>query len=60
MRTTRKQREAIFRLWARQGLRQTYLQFRRGVMGTIGCDNAIVVPYGTMFVCVETDGYAHS
>lgn len=60
MRLTRKQVEAVFRLWARQENKPNYVSYRRGVMGTIGCDGAVVVPYGTMFVCVETDGYAHS
>lgn len=60
MRLTRKQTETVFRLWAREGLRQTYLQFRRGVRGTIGCDGAVAVPFAGMWVCVETDGYAHS
>jgi hypothetical protein len=36
------------------------MSYRRKVMGTIGCDGAVVVSFAGMFVCVETDGYAHS
>lgn len=60
---TRKQRETLKRKWlqadmAARGI--SYRQFRKVVAGTVGLDNAIVVPWCGMWLCIETDGYCHS
>lgn len=60
VRTTRKQREAIARLWARVEGRPPYRLFRRSVSGTFGMDGAIVVPFCGMYVAIERDGYSHT
>ena len=60
VRTTRKQREAIARLWARTEERPPYRRFRRAVSGTFGMDGAVVVPWCGMFVAIERDGYSHT
>ena len=60
VRTTRKQREAIARLWMRIDDRPPYRHFRRGVTGTFGMDGAVVVPFCGMFVAIERDGYSHT
>lgn len=60
---TRKQRETLKRKWlqadmAARGI--SYRQFRKGISGTVGMDDAIVVPWCGMWLCIETDGYCHS
>lgn len=60
VRTTREQREALLRIWRRDANALSYFQFRRTVQPTIGCDGAVVVPWCGMWLCIETDGYAHS
>jgi hypothetical protein len=72
-RTTRKQREALKRIYDRAPIfheeivnhvslkvRSTYRQFRRLVQPTFGCDGAVVAPWCGMWLCIETDGYTHS
>jgi hypothetical protein len=58
--TTRKQREAIARLWHRLDERPCYRVFRRQVQGTFAMDGAVVVPYCGMLVAIERDGYSHT
>jgi hypothetical protein len=60
LKTTREQRESILRKWMQDNQGMTYREFRKKAMGTIGCDGAVVVPWCNMFVCIETDGYAHT
>ena len=66
--TTKAQRIALARVYTRllQGDNPpspkafTYRQFRKTVQPTFGCDNAVVVPFAGMWLCIETDGYTHS
>lgn len=37
-----------------------YRALRRHVEGTFFMDSAIVVPFYSMFLVIETDGYTHS
>ena len=66
VKTTKAQRKAIWKLYARafltgEGLPvKSYKSFRKTVQPTIACDNAVVVPWAGMFVCIETDGYTHT
>ena len=39
---------------------ESYLEFRRSVSPTIGCDGAVVLPYCNMYLLIERDGYVHS
>jgi len=64
--TTRLQREALRRIYLRieqtdayAGI-LTYRQFRRTVQPTFGCDGAVTVPFASMWLCIERDGYTHS
>lgn len=65
-RTTRKQREALKAVFDRGPIytvgdrKMTYRQFRRTVCPTVGCDDAIVVPWAGMWLAIEADGYIHS
>jgi len=55
---TRKQREALWKLYQRTDMLKTYLQFRRTAHQThMDC---VMVPWCGMFVGIEPDGYAHS
>lgn len=38
----------------------TYRQFRAMVQPTFGCDSAVAVPWCSMWIVIEVDGYAHS
>ena len=38
----------------------TYRQFRNLVQPTFGCDGAVTVPWCSMWLCIERDGYTHS
>ncbi len=63
VRTTRKQREALKRKYlhgeiAKLGV--SYKDFRRTVQPTFGMDNAVVVQWCGMWLCIERDGYCHS
>lgn len=75
VRTTRKQREALKRIYLRVVAESlplpvpgkatafstpTYREFRAKVQPTFGCDNAVMVPFAGMWLGIETDGYAHS
>jgi len=64
--TTKAQRQALWRVYMRleqtdiyAGL-MTYRQFRKTVQPTFGCDGAVTVPYASMWLCIERDGYTHS
>lgn len=66
--TTRAQREALRRIYLRIEpkvantivYKPTYRQFRKTVQPTFGCDGAVTVPFASMWLCVERDGYTHS
>ena len=57
---TKAQRQALKRIYLRLEFPPPYKQFRRSVQGTFFMDDAIVVQFYNMFLCIETDGYAHS
>lgn len=65
---TKNQQKSLKNVWLRQvgedsetGKKPcSYLEFRRNVQMTVGCDNAVVVPFAGFFLCIETDGYCHS
>lgn len=38
----------------------SFLQFRRTVQLEICGNGAVLLPYGSMWIGIETDGYAHS
>lgn len=40
--------------------KQTFKEFLETVSPTFGCDDAVVVPWCGMILCIETDGYCHS
>lgn len=58
VKTTKEQRKAILRLAIRSG--GDYRALRKAACPTIGCDNAIVLHWCNMWLCIETDGYTHS
>lgn len=61
VKTNKAQRAALRRIWERsQSGHPNYRSFRKRVLPTIGCDNAIVVPWLDMWLVIETDGYTHS
>lgn len=60
MRITRQQSEALLRKHRLNAHGLSFLAFRRSVQPTIGCDDAIAVPWGRMWLCIETDGYTHT
>lgn len=37
-----------------------YPEFLEGVQHTVALDGAIVVPFASMFLLIEKDGYTHS
>lgn len=60
MRLTKAQLQALFRVYLRGAGDLSFLQFRRTVQPTIGCDGAVVVHWAAMWLCIERDGYTHS
>ena len=54
---TRKQREALKRIWMRGADERTYRQMRRDVV--LGHD-CIMLKWAGMWLGIETDGYTHS
>ncbi len=68
VKTTRKQREALYRLWSRDGVTEakrsyktnkTYREFRKTVEPEF-YGKAVMVPLWGMWIGIEEDGYAHS
>lgn len=57
MRLTIAQRKSLKRVYDRQPISMTYMQFRRTVIMGYGC---IMVPWCNMWLGIETDGYTHS
>jgi len=39
---------------------RSFLQFRKSVQGTWGCNGAVTVQWCGMWLCIETDGYCHT
>ena len=60
VKTTRKQRLALWSRWDMIAPRITYRAFRRTVQPTFGCDGAVAVQWQGMWLCIERDGYCHS
>ena len=56
---TKEQRKALFNIWSR-GSDMTYKQFRRTAERSFCMDGAVIVPWNTMWLAIETDGYIHS
>ena len=61
-RLSRKQKIALRDIYHRKNWTppESYLEFRRSVSPTIGCDGAVVLPYFNMYLLIERDGYVHS
>ena len=57
---TKKQSQTLLDRWKLSDNGKTFLQFRRDVIATIGCDNAITVSWCGMWLCIETNGYCHT
>ena len=60
---TRKQSETLRRKYIQGDLYLkgfSFLEFRRTVQPTFGCDGAIAVPWCGMWLCIEKDGYCHT
>jgi hypothetical protein len=55
--TTRKQREALKRIWMRGTDQRTYKQLRRDVIGGHDC---LMLHWAGMWLGIERDGYTHS
>lgn len=63
VKTTRQQRIALWKLWARTHPSHdmpTYRQFRKTVVGYLGDPDCIMVPWCGMWVGIEADGYTHT
>jgi hypothetical protein len=58
--TTREQRRALGRVFARVDLGMTYREFRATIQPTFGCDGAVIVRWEGMWLCIERDGYCHT
>ena len=58
--TTRAQREAIFRKWTQNANGLTYRQFRSTTKPTFCMDGAIILLWCGMWLCIEQDGYTHT
>ena len=58
--TTRAQRQSLYRVWGRGGMGLTYRQFRATIQPTFGMDGAIILPWCGMWLAIEQDGYTHS
>jgi len=57
---TKQQRQALKRIYLRLEFPPPYRVFRRSVQPTFCVDGCIMVPYGAMWLGIETDGYTHS
>ena len=54
---TRKQREALRRIWARGADNRTYRELRREVVRGHDC---LMLQWAGMWLGIEPDGYTHS
>ena len=54
---TKQQRKALFKVYNRQPLNMSYLEFRRTVVSGYDC---IMVRWCGMWLGIEADGYTHS
>ncbi len=68
VKTTKEQRAALFRVYNRLepnesgsiSRKPSYREFRKTVQPTFFCDDAVIVQFAGMWLCIETDGYTHS
>lgn len=60
MRITKQQAQSLYNRWVQNDQGVSYLVFRRSVEQTFGYDDAIVVKWCGMWLCIETDGYCHT
>jgi len=58
--TTREQRRALGRVFARDPLGIPNRAIRAAVQPTFGCDGAVIVHWQGMWLCIERDGYCHT
>ena len=58
--TTKAQRQALYRVWGRGDMGLTYRQFRATIQSTFGMDGAVILPWCGMWLAIEQDGYTHS
>ena len=59
--TTRKQREALLRLYRRNTSdHESYLSFRRSLMFSVPAGDYVAVMWCGMYVGIETDGHTHT
>lgn len=58
--TTKAQRQALYRVWGRDDMGLTYRQFRATIQPTFGMDGAVILPWCGMWLAIEQDGYTHS
>jgi hypothetical protein len=67
IKTTKEQREALKIQWVRWNSEnhengnplESYYSFRRRVQ-SLPCDDCIMIQRGSIWIGIETDGYAHS
>ena len=58
---TKEQQLTLLRKWHEsKDERYSFLKFRRMVLPTIGCNDAVTVPWCGMLLCIETNGYCHT
>ena len=57
---TKDQQTTLARKWHQSSQDMTYLQFRRSVEPSIGCDDAIMVKWCGMWLGIETNGHSHA
>ena len=60
VKTTRAQRIALLKLYNRTERTVSYREFRKTVLATYFMGGTVMVPFFTMWVGIEPDGYAHS
>lgn len=55
-----KQYEVIERKWQQNSQDLSFEEFLDTVQPTFGMDNAVVVRWCDMWLCIERDGYCHT
>lgn len=60
VKTTREQRQKLFQKWMLNDQNLSYRGFRNMLQPTFGCNDAVVIKWCGMWLCIETDGYCHT
>lgn len=60
MQLSKPQQVSLLRKWRQNDQGLSFLEFRRKTQSTVGCNDAIVIQWCGMWLCIETDGYTHS